>query len=110
MVALENVWLLGEQLEIVGPTPQFKLRHNIEVAGSRMALEWEPQTRNPKNIAGTTKEYTDPGRYIPIIFLLYSWGSLFWGSNLHPSKFTPKTSIAMTYWCLSKDVIVSTKA
>ena len=22
-------------------------------------------------------EYKDPGRYIPIIFLLYSWGSLF---------------------------------
>ena len=22
-------------------------------------------------------EYKDPGRYIPVIFLLYSWGSLF---------------------------------
>ena len=22
-------------------------------------------------------EYKDPGRYIPIIYLLYSWGSLF---------------------------------
>ena len=22
-------------------------------------------------------EYEDPGRYIPIIYLLYSWGSLF---------------------------------
>ena len=22
-------------------------------------------------------EYKDPGKYIPIIFLLYSWGSLF---------------------------------
>ena len=22
-------------------------------------------------------EYKDPGRYIPIIFLLHSWGSLF---------------------------------
>ena len=22
-------------------------------------------------------EYKDPGRYIPFIFLLYSWGSLF---------------------------------
>ena len=22
-------------------------------------------------------EYKDPGRYVPIIYLLYSWGSLF---------------------------------
>ena len=32
----------------------------------------EPQEYN-RNII----EHKDPGRYIPIIFLLYSWGSLF---------------------------------
>ena len=29
-------------------------------------------------------EYKDPGRNIPIIFLLYSWGSLFGGSQQGP--------------------------
>ena len=29
-------------------------------------------------------EYKDPGRYIPIIFLLYSWGSLFGVPNKIP--------------------------
>ena len=33
---------------------------------------WEPQEYS-RNIM----EYQDPGRYIHIIFLLYSWGSLF---------------------------------
>ena len=33
---------------------------------------WEPQEYS-RNIM----EYQDPGRYIPIIYLLYSWGSQF---------------------------------
>ena len=38
-------------------------------------LYWKPQIGNPKNIAGIYSI----GRYIiiPIIYLLYSWGSLF---------------------------------
>ena len=36
--------------------------------------KWEPQECS-RNIV----EYKDPGRYIPIMFLLYSWGSLFGG-------------------------------
>ena len=31
-------------------------------------------------------EYKDPGRYIPIIFLLYSWGSLFGVPSKVPLK------------------------
>ena len=31
--------------------------------------------RKTKNIVGIEYEYEDPGRYIPIIFLPYSWGS-----------------------------------
>ena len=40
-------------------------------------LYWEPQTGYPQEYNRNIMEYKDPGRYIPIIFLLYSWGSLF---------------------------------
>ena len=33
--------------------------------------------REPKEYNRNIMEYKDPGRYIPSIFLLYSWGSLF---------------------------------
>ena len=33
-------------------------------------------TGSLKNIVGTYLEHKDPGRYIPILFLLYYWGSL----------------------------------
>ena len=33
--------------------------------------------REPQEYNRNIMEYKDPGRYIPIIFLLYSWGSLF---------------------------------
>ena len=33
--------------------------------------------REPQEYSRNIMEYRDPGRYIPIIFLLYSWGSLF---------------------------------
>ena len=33
--------------------------------------------REPQEYSGNIIEYKDPARYIPIIFLLYSWGSLF---------------------------------
>ena len=33
--------------------------------------------REPQEYSRNLKEYKDPGRYIPMIFLLYSWGSLF---------------------------------
>ena len=33
--------------------------------------------REPQEYSRNLLEYKDPGRYIPIIFLLYSWGSWF---------------------------------
>ena len=33
--------------------------------------------REPQEYSRNMMEYKDPGRYIPIIFLLYSWGSRF---------------------------------
>ena len=33
--------------------------------------------REPQEYSRYIVEYKDPGSYIPIIFLLYSWGSLF---------------------------------
>ena len=35
--------------------------------------------REPQEYSRNMMEYEDPGKYIPIIFLLYSWGSLFGG-------------------------------
>ena len=31
--------------------------------------------REPQEYSRNIMEYKDPGRYIPIIYLLYSWGS-----------------------------------
>ena len=36
-----------------------------------------PKTREPQEYCRNITEYKGPGRYIPITFLLYSWGSLF---------------------------------
>ena len=36
-----------------------------------------PQTGNPKRPVGISQQYKDPGRYVPILFLLHFWGSLF---------------------------------
>ena len=33
--------------------------------------------REPQEYSRSIIEYEDPGRYIPIIFLLFSWGALF---------------------------------
>ena len=33
--------------------------------------------REPQEYSRSVIEYEDPGRYVPITFLLYSWGSLF---------------------------------
>ena len=42
-------------------------------------LQWGPQTGTPpKSIVRMYQEYLDCGNYIPIIFLPYFWGSLFW--------------------------------
>ena len=37
----------------------------------------ETPNREPQEYSRNLTEYKDPGKYIPIIFLLYSWGSLF---------------------------------
>ena len=33
--------------------------------------------REPQEYSRNIMEYKDPGRYVPIIYLLYSWGYLF---------------------------------
>ena len=33
--------------------------------------------REPQEDSRNIMEYKEPGKYIPIIYLLYSWGSLF---------------------------------
>ena len=40
--------------------------------------------REPQEYHRNIMEYKDPGRYIPIKFLLYSWGSLFGVPNKVP--------------------------
>ena len=43
--------------------------------------------RELKNIVGTYEEYTYQGPYIPLMLLLYSRGSLSWGSHLNRTTF-----------------------
>ena len=40
-------------------------------------------TGSLKNIVGTYLEHKDPGRYIPIVFLLYYWGSLLFSTEVY---------------------------
>ena len=40
--------------------------------------------REPQEYSRNIMEYKDPARYIPIIYLLYSWGSLFGVSSRVP--------------------------
>ena len=40
--------------------------------------------REPPEYNGNITEHKDPGRYIPTIFLLYYWGSLFGVPNKVP--------------------------
>ena len=42
--------------------------------------------RAPQEHSRNITEYKDPGGYIPIIFLLYSWGSLFGVRSKVPLK------------------------
>ena len=42
--------------------------------------------RPTNDLKGDIMEYKDPGRYIPIIYLLYSWGSLFGVPSRVPLK------------------------
>ena len=37
----------------------------------------ETPNREPQEHSRNIMEYKDPGRYIPILYLLYSWGSRF---------------------------------
>ena len=43
--------------------------------------------REPQEYSRNIMEYKDPGRYFPIIFLLYSWGSLFGVPSKVPLRF-----------------------
>ena len=42
----------------------------------RKGLYWEPN-KEPQEYSRNIMEYENPGKYIPIIVLLHSWGSLF---------------------------------
>ena len=53
--------------------------------------------REPQEYSSNIMLYKDPGRCIPVIFLLYSWGSLlgvplepFYDHCVYPSQKTPK--------------------
>ena len=57
-----------------------------DIHGSHMYLVVAPinkgtllgtPNREPQEYSRNTMEYKDPGRYIPIIYLLYSWGARF---------------------------------
>ena len=50
---------------------------SFHISPKLKGLKWEPQTGKPRKYSGKIIECKDLGRYIPIIFLLYSWGSLF---------------------------------
>ena len=45
--------------------------------GSLKGITMRTPNREPQEYSRHIMEYKDPGRYILIIFLLYSWGSLF---------------------------------
>ena len=45
--------------------------------GSSKRAEKGTPNRAPQEYNRNIIEYKDPGRYTPIIFLVYSWGSLF---------------------------------
>ena len=61
--------------------------------------------REPQEYGRNLIEYNGPGRYIPIIFLLYSWGSLFGVPIRVPLTLTCKflsVSVKPTYELQSK--------
>ena len=49
--------------------------------------------REPQEYSRNIMEYKDPGRYIPIIYLLYSWGSRFVVASRFPLLVQPWTWI-----------------
>ena len=42
-------------------------------------------------------EYKDPGRYIPVMFLLYSWGSLFGIPSKVPLLYIHSRTLGLIY-------------
>ena len=38
-------------------------------------LKWQPQSREPQEHGRNSVRTKDPGGYVPMVFLLYSWGS-----------------------------------
>ena len=53
-------------------------------------LYWDPQTGSRKNIAGLQQVDKDLGSYIPVTFLLSSWGSPFAVLSPFPLKQRPE--------------------
>ena len=52
--------------------------------------------REPQEYSRNIMEYKDPGRYIPIIYLLYSWGSLFGVPSRVPLKISGRACLGTT--------------
>ena len=53
-----------------------RLARGIDLLDIKGILLGTPN-REPQEYSRNMMEYKDPGRYIPIIYLLYSWGSRF---------------------------------
>ena len=62
----------------------------IRVLGNDGTLLGTPN-REPQEYSRNIMESKGPGRYIPIIFLPYSWGSLFAVPSKVPSGKGPRT-------------------
>ena len=57
-------------------TPKNKVSSVVKKETTKGTLLGTPN-REPQEYSRNIMEYKDPGRYIPVIYLLYSWGSRF---------------------------------
>ena len=81
------------QRQGVDPRPSWLHLRQHALAESK-EMQREPQIGNLKNIVGIEQEYRDLGRYIPVIFLLSSSGSLVGVPMSVPSERSWSTRIA----------------
>ena len=66
---------MGPQAPRAAPQRFFPL-HRVWDAAFKGTLVGTPN-REPQEYSKNIMEYKDPGSYVPAIFLLYSWSSLF---------------------------------
>ena len=53
--------------------------------------------REPQEYGRNMVEYRDPGRYVPTIFLPFSWGSLFGVPSKVPLQYAVSGGFSITY-------------